>query len=36
MEVAEVRLVCKKGVLSALLCRMPDGRIRECLFQPGD
>jgi CubicO group peptidase (beta-lactamase class C family) len=36
MEVAEVRLVCKKGVLSALLYRTPDGRIQECLFQPGD
>jgi CubicO group peptidase (beta-lactamase class C family) len=36
MEVAEVRLVCKKGVLSALLYRTPDGRIQECLFQPGE
>jgi CubicO group peptidase (beta-lactamase class C family) len=36
MEVAEVRLVCKKGVLSVLLYRTPDGRIQECLIQPGD
>ncbi len=36
MEVADVRLVCQKGVLSALLYRTPDGTIQECLFQPGD
>jgi D-alanyl-D-alanine carboxypeptidase len=35
MEVAEVRLVCKKGTLSALIYRTPDGKIQECLFQPG-
>jgi D-alanyl-D-alanine carboxypeptidase len=35
MEVANVRLVCKKGTLSALIYRTPDGVIQECLFQPG-
>ena len=35
MEVADVRLVCKKGTLSALIYRTPDGKIQECLFQPG-
>jgi D-alanyl-D-alanine carboxypeptidase len=36
MEVAHVRLVCKKGTLSALIYRTPDGIIQECLFQPGN
>jgi CubicO group peptidase (beta-lactamase class C family) len=35
MEVANVLLVCKKGTLSALIYRTPDGTIQECLFQPG-
>jgi CubicO group peptidase (beta-lactamase class C family) len=34
MEVADIRLTCKKGALSALLYRTPDGKIQECLFQP--
>jgi CubicO group peptidase (beta-lactamase class C family) len=34
MEVAEIRLTCHKGELSALLYRTPDGKIQECLFQP--
>jgi D-alanyl-D-alanine carboxypeptidase len=34
MEVASVRLVCKKGTVSALIYRTPDGVIQECLFQP--
>jgi len=35
MEVAEVRLVCKRGTLSALIYRTPDGKIQECLLRPG-
>jgi D-alanyl-D-alanine carboxypeptidase len=34
MEVADIRLTCNKGALSALLYRTPDGKIQECLFQP--
>jgi D-alanyl-D-alanine carboxypeptidase len=34
MEVAEIRLVCKRGTLSALLYRTPDGKLQECLFRP--
>jgi D-alanyl-D-alanine carboxypeptidase len=34
MEVANVRLICKKGELTALIYRTPDGKIQECLFQP--
>ncbi len=35
MEVANVRLVCEKGILSALIYRTPDGKIQECLLRPG-
>jgi D-alanyl-D-alanine carboxypeptidase len=35
MEVANVRLVCEKGTLSALIYRSPDGKIQECLLRPG-
>jgi CubicO group peptidase (beta-lactamase class C family) len=35
MEVADVLLDCKKGTLSAMIYRTPDGKIQECLFQPG-
>ncbi len=34
MEEANVRLICKKGELTALIYRTPDGKIQECLFQP--
>jgi len=36
MEVANVRLVCKEGTLSALIYRTPDGKIQECLFHSGN
>jgi D-alanyl-D-alanine carboxypeptidase len=36
MEVASVRLDCKKGKIAALIYRTPDGRIQECLFQPAN
>jgi CubicO group peptidase (beta-lactamase class C family) len=35
MEVANVRLDCKKGTIFALIYRTPDGTIQECLFQAG-
>jgi len=35
MEVANVRLICKKGTLLALIYRTPDGKIQECLLRPG-
>jgi D-alanyl-D-alanine carboxypeptidase len=34
MEVADIRLICKQGAISALIYRTPDGKIQECLFQP--
>jgi CubicO group peptidase (beta-lactamase class C family) len=34
MEVADIRLVCQSGAISALIYRTPDGKIQECLFQP--
>ena len=35
MEVAHVRLICKKGTIFALIYRTSDGTIQECLFQAG-